>query len=128
MTTKLDNIVVRTAADLERAWQLIMGPHGPGLRSLWMALLDEEGRLRPVIVPIDDIPLAPDATISGLADVLSGIGHLGDPVLLLSRPGPAEMTDTDRQWGRALVPLTRWPVHLYTRAGVRVFAPDDVAT
>ena len=70
----------------------------------------------------------PDATVSGLANALSGIGHLGDPVLLLSRPGPAEMTETDRQWGRALAPLTRWPVHLYTRAGVRVFAPDDVAT
>lgn len=128
MTTELDEIVISTPADLERLWQLIMGKHGPGARSLWMVLLDEEGRPRPVVVPIDDIPRTPDSTVEGLADVLAGMKDLGEPVLLLSRPGPDGMTDADRQWARALAPLTRWPVHLHTRAGVRIFAPDDLAS
>jgi hypothetical protein len=128
MTTDLNEIVIHTAMDLERMWQLIMGPQGPGLRSLWMVLIDEEGRPRPVVVPIDNIPVAPGSVPTGLADVLSGLRDLGDPVLLLSRPGPEGMTQSDRQWGRALAPLTRWPVHLHTRAGVRILAPDDLAS
>jgi hypothetical protein len=127
MTTDLNEIVISTATDLERMWQLIMGQEGPGLRSLWMVLLDDEGRPQPVVVPIDDIPVLPGSMATGLADVLSGLKHLGEPVLLLSRPGPDGMTAADRHWGRALAPLTRWPVHLYTRAGVRVIAPDDLA-
>jgi hypothetical protein len=128
MTTDLNEIVIHTAMDLERMWQLIMGRQPPGLRSLWMVLLDEEHRPRPVVVPIDDIPVAPGSMVSGLADVLSGLTHLGEPVLLLSRPGPDGMTEADRQWGRALAPLTRWPVHLFTRAGVRILAADDLAS
>ena len=127
MTTDVTEIVVRTAMDLERLWQLIMGPEGPGLRSLWMVLLDEDGRALPVVVPIEDIPVTPESLTEGLADVLSRVRDLGDPVLLLSRPGPRGVTEADRAWGRVLAPLTRWPVHLYTRAGVRVLAPDDLA-
>lgn len=122
MTTDLNEMVISTGGDLQRLWQLIMGKQGPGLRSLWMVLLDEEGRPRPVVVPIDDIPLTPGPVVTGLADVLAGLKGLGDPVLLLSRPGPDAATHNDRQWGRALRPLTRWPVHLYTAAGVRVLA------
>jgi hypothetical protein len=128
MTTDLNEIVIRTATDLERMWQLIMGRQPPGLRSLWMVLLDEDGRPRPVVLPIDDIPVAPGSVATGLADVLSGLRDLGDPVLLLSRPGPDGMTEADRRWGRALAPLTRWPVHLFTRAGVRILAADDLAS
>lgn len=126
MTTQLNEIVVRTHADLARMWQLVMGKQGPGLRSLWMVLLDDEGQVQPVIVPIDDVPFTPDSMTAGLAEILAGIRDLGEPALLLSRPGPAEMTEGDRRWGRALAPLTRWPVHLYTPSGIQVFAPDDL--
>jgi hypothetical protein len=128
MATDLNEIVIHAALDLERMWQLIMGREGPGPRSLWMVLLDEERRPRPVVVPIDDIPVSPGSMARGLADVLSGLRDLGDPVLLLSRPGPDRITEADRQWGRTLAPLTRWPVHLHTRAGVRILAPDDLAS
>jgi hypothetical protein len=127
MTTDMNEIVIHTPLDLEGMWQLIMGRQGPGARSLWIVLLDEAGRPRPVIVPIDDIPVAPGSVSRELADVLSGLRDVGDPVLLLSRPGPPGMTEADRRWGRALGPLTRWPVHLYTQAGVRILAPDDLA-
>jgi hypothetical protein len=91
-----------------------------------MVLLDEEGQLEPVIVPIDDVPLRPDSMEAGLAEVITGLRDLGDPALLLSRPGPGGMTEEDRQWGRMLAPLTRWAVHLYTPSGLQVFAPDDL--
>jgi hypothetical protein len=127
MSTDLNEIVIHTAIDLERMWQLIMSRQKPGPRSLWLVLLDEESRPRPVVVPVDDIPGAPGSMASGLADVLSGLRSLGDPVLLLSRPGADGITEADRQWGRVLAPLTRWPVQLHTRGGVRIVAPDDLA-
>jgi hypothetical protein len=126
MTPDVTDMVVRTAMDLERLWEVIMGTQGPGPRSLWMVLLDEDGRPLPVIVPIDDVPVTPGPMAEGLANVLAHLGDAGEPVLLLSRPGPSGLTEADREWGRALAPLTRWPVHLYTRAGVRVLAPDDL--
>jgi len=126
MTTRPNEIVVRTDADLEQMWRLVMGRKGPGQRSLWMVLLDEEGQLQPVIVPIDDVPLRPDSMEAELAEVITGLRDLGEPALLLSRPGPGGMTEEDRQWGRVLAPLTRWAVHLYTPSGLRVFAPDDL--
>ncbi len=127
MTSDLNEMEIHTQADLESMWQLIMGTPPPGLRSLWMVLIDEDARPRPVVVPIDDIPQEPGAVVEGLGNVLAGLRQFGEPVLLLSRPGPTGVTENDREWGRALTPLTRWPVHLYTRAGVRVLAPDDLA-
>lgn len=127
MTGDLNDMVIHTQIDLERMWEVIMGSPPPGLRSLWMVLLDDEARPQPVVVPIDDIPMAPGAVPRGLADVLAGLKDFGDPVFLLSRPGPNGVTAADREWGRALAPLTPWPVHLYTRAGVRILAPDDLA-
>ncbi len=127
MTSDLNDMEIHTQADLERMWQLIMGTPPPGLRSLWMVLIDDEARPRPVVVPIDDLPRAPGALVEALAGGLAGLRKFGEPVLLLSRPGPTVVTENDREWGRALASLTRWPVHLYTRAGVRVLAPDDLA-
>jgi hypothetical protein len=124
--TTLNDLVIRTNADLEPMWRLVMGREGPGLRSLWMLLLDEGGRPLPVAVPIDRVPLLPDSMADGPAEVLSGVRNLGDPVLLLSRPGPGHLTEADRQWGRVLVPLTRWAVYLYTPSGLHVMAPDDL--
>ncbi len=127
MTTNPTELQVRTPADLATVWRRVMGPWGPGLRSLWLVFLDDDGRPQPVVMPIDDMPLEPEAALTaGLARILGEARHLGEPVLLLSRPGHAGMTDADRRWGRALAPLSRWPVHLYTSSGVRVFAPDDL--
>ena len=127
MTTNPIEMTVRTSRDLADLWRSIMGPAGPGFRSVWMALLDDDGRIRPVLVPIDHVPLRPDPRmITNLAGILAQLQEQGRPVLLLSRPGSRAMTDDDRAWGRALAPLTRWPVHLYTPSGVHVFAPDDL--
>ncbi|HYY12760.1 MAG TPA: hypothetical protein VE781_17615 [Kineosporiaceae bacterium] len=127
MTTDLNTLQVRSTQDLHEMWRTIMGPWGPGLRSLWMVLLDDDSRPRPVIVPIDHMPASPDPElVHGLAGIVAELEGVGRPVFLFSRPGSRDMTETDRRWGRALTPLSRWPVHLYTPAGVRVFAPDDL--
>lgn len=111
-----------------------MGPGGFAMSSLWMVFLDEDSRLSPVIVPIDDLPAEPDdQSVRNLAWIIGDLlreGAAASVALLLSRPGPRAMTDADRRWARALRDALRelpiWPVHLATRGHVQVFAPDDL--
>src|SRR3954454_6717946 len=125
---------IRTATDLQVVWQRLMGEDGFGRRSLWLVFLDKHSRLRPPIMPIDDLPVLPDGrVVATLARAFTGLHSAGDftsMALLLSRPGPPEMTDADRSWARALrdafAALSPWPVHLATRGRVQVFAPDDL--
>ena len=123
--------VVRTDADLLALWERLMGAGGFATRSVWLLFLSTGGRPEPVIVPIDDLPDLPDERfVHALGDIISGLTESGDVAsvaMLLSRPGPGAMTDSDRCWARALVPLaSRWPVHLATTDVVRCFAPDDL--
>lgn len=99
-----------------------------------MVFLDDDSRLTPVIVPIEDIPPEPDDQFVGnlahvICDLLSD-SAAASVALLLSRPGARAMTDADRRWARALrealEDLPMWPVHLATRGHVQVFAPDDL--
>lgn len=111
-----------------------MGPGGFATSSLWMVFLDDDSRLTPVIVPIEDIPAEPDEQFVGnlayiIGDLLSD-SAAASVALLLSRPGSRAMTEADRRWARALREaldeLPMWPVHLATRDNVQVFAPDDL--
>lgn len=111
-----------------------MGPGGFATSSLWMVFLDDERRLTPVIVPIEDIPTEPDEVAArNLAQIIRELlrdGAAASVALLLSRPGPRAMTGADRRWAQALrdamAGLPMWPVHLATRGHVQVFAPDDL--
>jgi len=111
-----------------------MGDGGFARSTLWVIFLDGDVRLQPPIMPIEDLPALPDRRM--VANLALALGHLhetGDfasAALLLSRPGPAQMTDADRQWARVLreefAAISSWPVHLATRDRVQVFAPDDL--
>jgi hypothetical protein len=124
---------IRSAADLYDLWRELMGPGGFGRRSLWLLFLDGDGRPERVIMPIDDIPARAD---SRLVDALDSIvaslldeGIIASAAILLSRPGPSDMTDGDRAWARAVrrrPSFRTWPVHLATHDQVRVFAADDL--
>jgi len=125
----LADLVITDSRDLLDLWRRLMGPGGFGQRSLWLAFLDVDGRVEPTVVPIDSLPVVPDDFLAGLTSVLSELvsgGDVASVAMLLSRPGPAAMTNSDRRWAQALAALTRWPVHLATRDHVQPFAPDDL--
>lgn len=111
---------ISSAADLSRFWAALMGDEGFGRRTLWLVLLDDEGRPVPTVVPIDDVPEVPSAAdVDSFGQFFDHLDGYGTPVLLLSRPGPSVVRAEDRQWGRALAGLApRWPVHLATEDAV----------
>lgn len=112
-----------------------MGPGGFDRRSLWLIFLDEDGHQSDLIVPIDDIPMLPDARdIVSITDLIARIRDevgIAQVPMLISRPGPSAMTEGDRRWAVALTAALRdqhprWPIHLATRDRVQVFAADDL--
>jgi len=93
---------VRSADELTARWEAILEPPVFGARTLWLAWLDARGRMLPMLVPIEDIPLVPDvALLDGLRRVHEGIAeaHLA---LVLSRPGRPEITGDDDEWAEGL--------------------------
>ena len=113
----------------------MMGSGGFARTSLWLVFIDDQDRVQPVIVPIDDLPREPDLElIRSLRQVITELLADGGPAsvaMLLSRSGPSEMLERDRRWARALRAelgdrLASWPIHLATRDRLQVFAPDDV--
>ena len=88
----------------------------------------------PTLVPIDDLPDQPVPALGTSLDHIvaktRATTEIDSVAVLLTRPGDAFMTSTDRAWGRFLRDATdltrRWPAHLATVGHVRVFAPDDL--
>jgi hypothetical protein len=134
MTPPPPGTIVRTAVQLARAWQRLMGQDGFDVATLWLIFFDGGGRLLRLIVPIDGIPPEPDALVArNLAAVVRELvasGEVASVALLISRPGSRAMTEADRRWARVLRAemgeLAVWPIHLATRGFVQVFAPDDL--
>jgi hypothetical protein len=126
--------VIRSDVELLDLWQILIGAGGFAKRSLWLLFLDEDGRPQPVIVPIDDIPERPECRlIDSVASIVAGLtstGEVASVALLLSRPGPQQMTDDDRTWARALraheTISRRWPIHLATTDHMQAFGADDL--
>lgn len=126
---------IRTDADLFRRWQALMGPGGFGKRTLWLMFLEPDGSPTKVLVPIEDIPTEPDRkVVQSLHTIVAELSQdidIGSVPALLSRPGRAAMTASDRRWAaawRADAPpaIVRWPMHLATCDRIQVFAPDDL--
>lgn len=126
---------VRTPTELTQVWRELMGPEGFDKRSIWHIFFEDDGRMLPLVIPIDDIPAEPDEVVlRNLATIMSeGMSRASATSLavLLSRPGSGAMSAADRRWARELratygPTLCPWPVHLATCNQVRVFAPDDL--
>ncbi len=126
---------VRTSAQLQELWRELMGPRGFTGRTLWLVFLDHDDRPHELVVPIGDLPLAPDpellTSLRGVVDTLLADGTVSAVPMLLARPGDPAMTAADRRWARALrrhldAHLGGWPVHLATRGRVQPFGPDDL--
>jgi hypothetical protein len=107
-TPPLANVPIRSADDLTRRWTALLSPPVFGMRSLWLSWVGTDGRMLPVVVPVDDLPVRPEpALVMGLRQVhdsileehLGGDGHLA---MALCRPGQPEITEDDDEWAEAL--------------------------
>lgn len=131
--TKPADTFVRTDADLLTTWRNLMGPFGFSKRSLWLIFIEEDGRLSPVILPIDGIPAEPDKQL------LRNVGRVARETIqrelpvsvafLLSRPGPAAIQDTDRRWAAQLAAavdrqIAPWPLYLATNDGIQLLTSE----
>jgi hypothetical protein len=103
-TPPLADVPVRSADDLTSRWTLLLDPPEFGARSLWLSWLGRDGRMLPLVVPVDDIPLVPEpAMLVNLRQLhdslyesqLGGDGHLA---MALCRPGEPVLRGDDEAW------------------------------
>lgn len=95
------------AAALELMLRLV-GPERAGPPAVWFALLDAERRLLPVVLPLNDVPLRPDATaarqvVHVLAGVLEHEAPGGSVVVGVVRAAGGDSGSFERAWAHALV-------------------------
>lgn len=102
--SSLADVPIRSAAELTERWTTLLAPPVFGARSLWLLWLGTDGRMMPVVVPVDDVDRRPDrALVAGLLELHSGVAeqfldgsaHLA---MALCRPGGPEMTEDDAAW------------------------------
>lgn len=103
----LADVPIRSADELTRRWATVLDPPIFGARSLWLTWLDD-GLMLPVMVPVDDIPPAPDSRLlSGLAQIHEGVldAHITGEAHLamaLCRPGRPYSGQDDERWAARL--------------------------
>ncbi len=128
---------IRTQHHLYQYWRRLLGEPGFGERLLWCSFLDSGCLPTPVLSQISDLPTYPDDLF--LRNLMSVVGTVlseevpgGSVALLLSRPGPGYITDSDRAWGRGLMEsadrakLPIRPLHLATNDELRLLTYDDL--
>jgi len=130
---------LHTDADVLLRVQQLVGP-AIAARQLWVMFVDGDGRQAPVVMPIPDVPLRPDArTVDDLAAVLATVladlataAGEGSAVLTLERVGRDAVLPGDRQWAAALQTACARAgaalrgLYLSTSGGVRPLAPCPV--
>ena len=103
-------------------------------RQLWFLFLDHEDVQLPLVLPFDDPPMRPDASIANLAEVIDGAAEAANAksvIVVIERYADATFTDADKEWARSIVAaLDRRGVEVRStllshRRGVRWFAQDD---
>jgi len=130
-----DTPPIRTQADLEEHWRALMGPLGFGTRSIWMQILDDENRCTPVLMQIEELPRVPgEDDTDGMRRLLEHFREDGGSVaFLVTRPGRAGMSSSDRAWATSLTDAVRraglrpWPVHRANDQELAVCSADDLA-
>ncbi|MBP2370574.1 hypothetical protein [Pseudonocardia parietis] len=101
---------LHTDADVHERVSMLVGTAVTD-RQLWIMFLDGDGVQAPVLMPIAEMPAAPDpGIVDRLAEVLGSLhGDLateqgpGSVVLTWERRGPDRPQPADRAWGRALL-------------------------
>jgi hypothetical protein len=98
---------VAADAELLELAHFLAGGTSPRRRTLTVTWLDADDRLLGLALPIDDVPVRPDAVaLAGLGTVLRSVvddeAPGGCAVVVLERPGDATLTADDRAWNRDL--------------------------
>jgi hypothetical protein len=128
-TPAIASVPVRSAAELTTRWRTLLEPPVFRARSLWLAWFDSEGRQSPVVVPVDDLPEAPDpGHYAGMRGLNAAVAESQGPgchiAMALCRPGRASVRDGDDAWVAGLAEVfdaltdQTWSLHL--AAGGRV--------
>lgn len=96
-----------SADDVLRVMLGLVGPERAGVPALWLALLDAERRMLPVVLPIVGIPLRPDLrdvrqVVIAMADVLRHDAPGGALVAAVVRAAGGDRGSFERAWGHAL--------------------------
>jgi len=118
----LADVPVRTAEELTQRWEKLLDPPVFTARSLWLTWLDN-GRMLPVVIPVDDVPAAPDlpllANVAQVSEAVSESHCAGTPhvAMALCRPGRVKVTKDDEAWERGLLEAFEgirgtWSLHL----------------
>jgi len=128
---------IRTQADLERHWRLLMEPLGFSRPQLWLNVLAPGGQPTAFLAQLEDLPAEPDVRLLDRVmeinrQLLDNHAVDGSLALLLARPGPDRRTGSDVVWAAALteaasscgIPLR--PIYLATDTDIRIISPDDL--
>lgn len=102
------DVPVRSADELTSRWLMLLDPPVFGARSLCLSWLGPDGRMLPIVIPVDDIPVVPEPAMlmnlravhdSVVDEQLDGDGHLA---MALCRPGEPVLRGDDEVWVEAL--------------------------
>lgn len=103
-------------------------------RQLWFLFLDSEQVQLPLMIPMDDIPSAPDDSVDGLARLMGEAIDAADArstVVVIERFAGDTLTPSDKAWARAIHDaferegIVVRGILLSHRRGVRWIAQDD---
>lgn len=127
-----DQTPLASTTQLTALWQKIVAWEPFRFRSVWLLFIDRNGLPAGPLITVDDLPDGPyavelDELVDLCSDILEGPGGGGSVAMMMTRPGAAPWTVSDRAWGRFLLRGATelgdpsWPVHLAHSQSVEQF-------
>ncbi len=98
---------VRDVDDILEVMLSLVGPERAGPPALWLALLDQDGMMLPVVLPLVGIPLRPDPgevrqVVVAMSDVLQHDAPGGSIAAAVVRAAGGDRGSFERSWEHAL--------------------------
>lgn len=98
---------LRDVDDILEVMLSLVGPERAGPPALWIVLLDAEGMMLPVVLPLVGIPLRPDPgqvrqVLVAMTDVLAHDAPGGSLAVAIVRPAGGDRGSFERAWESAL--------------------------